>query len=1268
MRRWLVALLCLPALAGAQLRPAGSNPGEEPPYMGAGLIGDPETFLSFKDPGAISLPGPIVFPTPPTPGIRSVVYFFAASDRAASPTNNNKIKRMVMRYRYRVKSMETGAFEASYRPSNNWNFTGVEMIKMYNCTFPADCTTSSRNDIDPALSGVQLAPEGPIAGVDPRAKPYIWIGLLPDLPAGSRIEVLFEAEDTADQIFLMNGGGNFQNRTFRPPGVAPWEEKRVRSNRFAGWRNSIDTAFAIPNTCSARNLDDPNNGTCFPYTGYWSQAFDAPAITAVDPWDTRLTQNVNTDATAKGIPGGSYIDARYQFPGGYDPDATPAMFYTGKRIHIHHNPIVHVTEVPKSRAREQKAKVREEFARQFEKAFGVRPRLDSKYQLDDEPCKEEDDSDPPAGGGGGGEGGGSVETEKVYTWYYPCNSAPGEIPGDSGDCNGRGCFYGGVSAITDPNTNDWYTDVGGRPMAPPLKENGGPRQNTRPCTQDTSHPFRKWLNTLDADTRQRIILGFAGEHDTPTRSYPFRVTALENPKGLDLRSGFLAMTQNENKFLIKFTAENLPDQDFDFGLNLGEFINIGWGLLNGKTWYVNLWVVRIVNPDGDDGYLLYLPLLFSFLRQTTVGQIVSGIESLSCELKKYAITNAKAHILGNLADLLSQDPTVMAPVQTEPGTGNQSDPNARAIWFTLDRTAANWLTFIGQKNPSKYHAVNMMTMVMPIRLGQDPNEGIALPDFEEFDVTRLLSLPINVDSSTYVNYYYRPMITYDAQQDSVAPNAADASYGINLSTVQATNLDASGKWDYTNSRLKIDWAYKDATGRFKNTDGTWIDTRVGNNKEAGYKIDFDPSGQLTGQPKGGFKLYRRYCGLRTKLSSDAGAGANTISVANATGFAAGHTIIVGFGSATPEIKIVDAKSGNTLTLKSALANPQTAGSAVVMTDPNQTDPTQPCTCGTLQCPWSAWRDLTFDTSGNWAWMYTFWNDPALGGTAPYRSPDQDPSYFAGLSCGYTGDTRPHRGKNRMSDLLNANVTAPSLWYQFGFRPTQSDPWTQREWRRTTTTFSTTGFSFSFEDKSVASPPVGCTKETDWLCNPDYNLIAGYRYQYKVTAADWPNPFGAYKNELKQAGWGGFSTVQHSDADGGVEKLQPPYYTDLLEDATKTCSTAGVPKREAVWSGTTSSQGMVIPQDPPFNEGPGVLSNVVLVPVQSAGGPAPSRQGDLNADGEINLKDFFVLARAYGSTPQDGNWNQNADLNDDSVVDLTDFAILAKQYSYVRGRK
>jgi len=54
-------------------------------------------------------------------------------------------------------------------------------------------------------------------------------------------------------------------------------------------------------------------------------------------------------------------------------------------------------------------------------------------------------------------------------------------------------------------------------------------------------------------------------------------------------------------------------------------------------------------------------------------------------------------------------------------------------------------------------------------------------------------------------------------------------------------------------------------------------------------------------------------------------------------------------------------------------------------------------------------------------------------------------------------------------------------------------------------------------------------------------------------------------------------------------------------------------------------------------------------------------GDINRDMEVNYRDLFQLAYAYGSSPAQPNWNPNADINKDDKVNYKDLFILASNF-------
>jgi hypothetical protein len=55
------------------------------------------------------------------------------------------------------------------------------------------------------------------------------------------------------------------------------------------------------------------------------------------------------------------------------------------------------------------------------------------------------------------------------------------------------------------------------------------------------------------------------------------------------------------------------------------------------------------------------------------------------------------------------------------------------------------------------------------------------------------------------------------------------------------------------------------------------------------------------------------------------------------------------------------------------------------------------------------------------------------------------------------------------------------------------------------------------------------------------------------------------------------------------------------------------------------------------------------------------QGDMNKDWVVNILDVTIAARAFGSRPGDGSWNQVADMNGDSVINIVDITIVAKAF-------
>jgi len=54
--------------------------------------------------------------------------------------------------------------------------------------------------------------------------------------------------------------------------------------------------------------------------------------------------------------------------------------------------------------------------------------------------------------------------------------------------------------------------------------------------------------------------------------------------------------------------------------------------------------------------------------------------------------------------------------------------------------------------------------------------------------------------------------------------------------------------------------------------------------------------------------------------------------------------------------------------------------------------------------------------------------------------------------------------------------------------------------------------------------------------------------------------------------------------------------------------------------------------------------------------------DLNGDGSITIGDLAIVARYYGKTSADANWNTTriADLNNDGKIDIADLSMVARK--------
>lgn len=61
------------------------------------------------------------------------------------------------------------------------------------------------------------------------------------------------------------------------------------------------------------------------------------------------------------------------------------------------------------------------------------------------------------------------------------------------------------------------------------------------------------------------------------------------------------------------------------------------------------------------------------------------------------------------------------------------------------------------------------------------------------------------------------------------------------------------------------------------------------------------------------------------------------------------------------------------------------------------------------------------------------------------------------------------------------------------------------------------------------------------------------------------------------------------------------------------------------------------------------------------GEPPFLPTDLNKDGEIDILDIAIVAKAYGATPQHPRWNPIADLDKNGIIDIVDVAKVARDY-------
>jgi hypothetical protein len=76
---------------------------------------------------------------------------------------------------------------------------------------------------------------------------------------------------------------------------------------------------------------------------------------------------------------------------------------------------------------------------------------------------------------------------------------------------------------------------------------------------------------------------------------------------------------------------------------------------------------------------------------------------------------------------------------------------------------------------------------------------------------------------------------------------------------------------------------------------------------------------------------------------------------------------------------------------------------------------------------------------------------------------------------------------------------------------------------------------------------------------------------------------------------------------------------------------------------------------------GVAILAVFLSLTVISGPVFALVGDVNGDGIVDLKDVYIVGKAYGSYPGHPKWNPAADLNGDLKVDLKDFVIVVSNF-------
>jgi hypothetical protein len=55
------------------------------------------------------------------------------------------------------------------------------------------------------------------------------------------------------------------------------------------------------------------------------------------------------------------------------------------------------------------------------------------------------------------------------------------------------------------------------------------------------------------------------------------------------------------------------------------------------------------------------------------------------------------------------------------------------------------------------------------------------------------------------------------------------------------------------------------------------------------------------------------------------------------------------------------------------------------------------------------------------------------------------------------------------------------------------------------------------------------------------------------------------------------------------------------------------------------------------------------------------RGDVNYDSVVNIVDVSIIAKAFGSSMGDVNWNCRCDLNSDKIINILDLSVAASSF-------